>query len=65
MLEELGELKKKIDRVTEALDEMALKHPGVELLKTLPGVGARTAEAFVAYVDDPHRFRSVNGGIVF
>jgi transposase len=65
MLEELGELKKKIDRVTEALDEMALKHPGVELLKTLPGVGARTAEAFVAYVDDPHRFRSGTIGSYF
>jgi transposase len=30
----------------------------VLLLRTIPGVGPRTAEAVVAYVDDPHRFGS-------
>ena len=33
------------------------RHPGVRLLMTIPGVGIRTAEAFVAYVDDVRRFR--------
>ena len=30
---------------------------GMVLLQTIPGVGMRTAEAFLAYVDDPQRFR--------
>ena len=31
--------------------------PAVALLRTIPGVGARTAEAVVAFIDDPYRFR--------
>ena len=27
-------------------------------MRTIPGVGARTAEAVVAFIDDPHRFRN-------
>jgi len=46
----------KIRSVTRVLDAMAARHPGVELLRTIPGVGARTAETIVAYVDDPKRF---------
>jgi len=30
----------------------------VQLLRTIPGVGPRLAELVVAWVDDPHRFRS-------
>ncbi|MCH8210988.1 MAG: IS110 family transposase [Planctomycetes bacterium] len=33
------------------------RHSGIALLRTIPGVGMRTAEAFLAYVDDPQRFR--------
>ena len=40
------------------LDEIARQHPGVALLRTIPGVGPRTAEAIVAYVDQPQRFGS-------
>jgi transposase len=29
----------------------------VLLLRSIPGVGVRTAEAVTAFVDDPHRFR--------
>jgi transposase len=65
MLEQLADLKRKVDRVTEVLDGIALKHAGVALLMTMPGVGPRTAEAFVAYVDDPHRFRSGTIGAYF
>jgi len=60
LLDELDHLKTQINRVTDQLDRIAARHPGVALLMTIPGVGPRTAEAFVAYVDDPRRFRSVN-----
>lgn len=54
--EELASLTAKIKRVESALAEIASKHPQVALLMTIPGVGIRTAEAFVAYVDDASRF---------
>jgi transposase len=38
------------------LDELA--DPRMKLLQTLKGVGPRTAEAVVLYVDDPKRFKS-------
>jgi transposase len=59
MLEELAELGARIKRVEAALEAIAARHPGVALLRTIPGVGIRTAEAFVAYVDDVARFASV------
>ena len=46
-------------RVEEALGEIAQSQAGVKLLMDIPGVGIRTAEAVMAYVDDPHRFRSL------
>jgi transposase len=45
-----------IRQAEKALDTIAAKHPGVALLRTIPGVGPRTAEALVAWVDDPRRF---------
>jgi transposase len=65
LLDQLSDLIKKLDRVTKVLDEMGEKHAGVTLLMTIPGVGARTAEAFVAYVDDPNRFGSGTIGAYF
>jgi transposase len=56
LLEELGEADTRVGRVTKELDRRADAHPGVTLLRTVPGVGPRTAEAFVAYVDDVRRF---------
>jgi transposase len=56
LLEELGEAEARVGRVTKDLDKRADAHPGVALLRTVPGVGPRTAEAFVAYVDDVRRF---------
>jgi len=53
-LESLGPM---IARVEKVLAEKANGHPGVWLLMTIPGVGVRTAEAVMAYVDDPRRFR--------
>ena len=43
--------------VTRELDAIARRDARVMLLMTIPGVGPRTAEAFVAYVDKPERFR--------
>ena len=40
------------------LDELARADERVRLLDTVPGLGPRTAEAIVAHLDDPHRFRS-------
>lgn len=54
--EELSEINGKIKRVEIELAKIAEKHPGVQLLMTIPGVGIRTAEAVVAYVDDINRF---------
>jgi transposase len=56
LLEELGEADTRVVRVRKELDRRADAHPGVALLRTVPGVGPRTAEAFVAYVDDVRRF---------
>jgi len=65
LLEQLSDQTRKLDRVTQVLDERGEKHGGVKLLMTIPGVGPRTAEAFVAYVDDPHRFGSGTIGAYF
>jgi transposase len=42
------------------LDRVARRHPGVALLRTIRGIGPRTAEAVMAYVDTPGRFGRVN-----
>ena len=47
-----------IRRAETALDAIAATNPGVALLRTIPGVGPRTAEAVAAWVDDARRFRS-------
>jgi transposase len=55
-LERLEAVTRMIERVEQTLDEVARAHPGVELLRTIPGVGPRTAEAVIAYIDNPDRF---------
>lgn len=56
--EELGQHHKRMAQVEAELAQIAQQHPGVQLLLTIPGVGMRTAEAFMAYVDQPERFGS-------
>jgi transposase len=56
LCEEIDHLDRQIVRITRELDRLASLHPGVALLMTIPGIGPRTAEAFLAYVDDPNRF---------
>lgn len=59
LLEELAEHGSKIAKVTKELDKIAADHPGVALLRTMPGVGPRTAEAIAAFIDEPGRFSKV------
>ncbi len=55
-----------LKRLEKDLDARARTHPGVHLLRTIPGVGPRTAEAVMAYIDDPDRFaRSKQVGAYF
>lgn len=60
LLAELEHFDKMIKLAEKTLDEVAARHPGVALLRTMPGVGPRTAEAVMAYVDDPQRFGSTS-----
>ncbi len=57
LLDDLERQQATLRRVERRLNEIGAKHPGVKLLRTIPGVGPRTAEAVVAYVGDPRRFR--------
>jgi transposase len=56
-VEEFKSLSAKIRRLEAELQKYADRHPAVRLLMTIPGVGIRTAETFVAWVDDVTRFR--------
>jgi transposase len=56
LLSELDHAVAMVKRLTHELDRIARDHAGVKLLMTIPGVGARTAEAIVAYIDNPQRF---------
>jgi transposase len=59
LLERLRSLSSMIERVEQVLDKIAARHAGVQLLKTIPGVGTRTGEAVVAAIDDPSRFSNL------
>lgn len=60
MLAELEMLDTQIASVTKELDAIAEKNANVTLLRTMPGVGTRTAEAVAAYIDDPKRFHRIS-----
>jgi transposase len=57
LLEEIETLNGQLRRIEPELNRQARRSPGVARLRTIPGVGARTAEAVAAFIDDPHRFR--------
>jgi transposase len=44
-------------RIEDYLNQQAKHSPAVLLLRSIPGVGIRTAEAVAAFIDDPDRFR--------
>ena len=56
LLDELDQLSLQIGRVEKQLDRFSRDNPAVWQLRSIPGVGPRTAEAVVAFIDDPHRF---------
>ena len=60
LLDELAYFDRQIDRVEALLNDRGNRDPGVMLLRTIPGIGGRTAEAMVAYIGDPHRFKNIN-----
>lgn len=55
-VDEIETLTRQIARVEKELARYADQSPGIALLRTIPGVGLRTAEAIVAFLDDPRRF---------
>jgi transposase len=57
-LAQLKELQTQIITVEVKLDELAAADGRVRLLRTIPGVGPRLAEAIVTMFDDPTRFRT-------
>lgn len=59
LLAELEVLNAQVKIVEKELDRIGACDGRVKLLRTIPGVGPRTAEAVVAYIDDPSRFRSI------
>lgn len=46
-----------LEELTRDLDKVSLEDERVKLLMTMPGVGVRTAEAVVAWVDEVKRFK--------
>ena len=58
LLEEVEALSRQAERIEAHLNQRAKCSPAVLLLRSIPGVGVRTAEAVAAFVDDPDRFRA-------
>jgi len=57
-LRELERLREQHHEIDKKLRVIAKKDERVQLLQTIPGVGRKTAEVVVAYLDDPHRFKN-------
>ncbi len=57
LLAELAQFDEQVRQVTAELDRLAAQHPGMAVLQTIPGIGPRTAEAMLAYVDEVRRFQ--------
>jgi len=56
-LQQLREVQQEIALTEAKLDHLAASEPRIKLLRTIPGVGPRLAEAIVALLDRPERFR--------
>ena len=57
LLEEVESLTGQVRRLEQELNRRAQQTPAVARLRTIPGVGIRTAEAVAAFIDNPDRFR--------
>jgi transposase len=58
LLRRLDDTRQSPRTVERELDTIADRQPPVRLLRTIPGIGPRTADAIVAFTDDPRRFRA-------
>jgi transposase len=57
-LEELEQLGEQLSQIEQKLKVLAAADERVKLLQTIPGVGRKTAEVVVAYLDDACRFKN-------
>ena len=57
LVEEIDSLTRQVRRIEQQLNRLAQQSPVVLRLRSIPGVGVRTAEAVAAFVDNPDRFR--------
>jgi transposase len=57
-LEAVAQVQTLIDQAEGKLDQLATADARVQLLRTIPGVGARLAEVIVAVIDDAKRFKN-------
>jgi transposase len=57
LVEEIDSLTRQVRRIEQQLNRLAQQSPAVLRLRSIPGVGVRTAEAVAAFVDNPDRFR--------
>ena len=55
---QLAHLRQHQHEIHKQLKALARADERVQLLETIPGVGRKTAEVVVAYLDDPHRFQN-------
>lgn len=55
-LTQLDSLTGQLKKVEQQLEKIGKDDPRIARIKTIPGVGPRTAEILVACIDDPHRF---------
>jgi transposase len=56
LIEEIEGLIRQVRRVEQQLNRQAAQTGAVARLRSIPGVGIRTAEALAAFIDDPQRF---------
>ena len=54
----LDDLTARLKTVETRLQQLAAGNAQMQRLMRIPGVGRKTAEAFVAAIDDPHRFQN-------
>lgn len=57
-LSQLDDLTEKLKALEDKLESFAKTNPQIQRVMTIPGVGRKTAEALVAAIDDPHRFKN-------
>ncbi len=57
-LTQLDALSAQLELVVKKLEAIGKDDPRIKRIRSIPGVGPRTAEILVACIDDPHRFKN-------